>query len=275
MDIRQKRTLQAFRRAQNWLLARADLTTTTPTGPQLAGATPKPASAPSALGEQSNELDTVVEQVTKLAADQVQHFRGSKGSTAEAARLRAELFDQHIRPIARMAQLAIPDVVRMTESLRSPKANIDAEGLLAAAEAMANASAEYADVLEKRGLSVDFETERRDAMDAYRTAIDAAGEARGSRRGATQGMQDAFDRGRKILASMSVLVNKTLRGDPQGLAEWQQLSRVTLKGVQPTAAATAVPVPTPVATVPATTAPVAAAPAAVQASVAPDQHKAA
>ena len=290
MNAKQKRVLQSFRRAQNWLAARPDLTYTAPSSPQLvtgAPASPAASTAPattgaagtarptptlSALGEHSNELDTVVESVTSLASEQESHRRSGKGSTAEAQRLRAELLDHHIRPIADLASLAMPDVVRMTEALRRPKADIDAEGLLAAATAMANASAEYANVLVKRGLPADFESQLQDAADAYRVAIDAGGEARGARRGATQGLLDAFGRGQKIVAAMTVLVNRSLRDDPQGLAEWHQIRRVTLKGVQPAAlAATPVVSTTPVAASPVTTTPVAVAPATVTL----EQHKAA
>ena len=238
MNAKQKRVLQSFRRAQSWLAARPELTTTAPNRPQLATDAPVPSgsatgSTPSALGEHVAALDTVVESVTSLAAEQETHRRGSKGSTAEATRLRAELLEQHIRPVADLAKLAIPDIVRMTEALRRPKARIDAEGLLAAADAMAKASAEFAEVLVQRGLPADFVAQLQGAAEDYRGAIDAGGEARGSRHGATEGLHDALGRGRKIVAALTVLVTRTLRTAPQALAEWRQMSRVTLKGVQP------------------------------------------
>ena len=246
MNAKQKRVLQSFRRAQNWLAARPELTTTAPTRPQLAteasvSTGPATGSTPSALGEHSAELDAVVESATSLAAEQETHRRGGKGSTAEAQRLRAELLVHHIRPVADLAKLTIPDIVRMTETLRRPKAMIDAEGLLAAAEAMANASAQYADVLVKRGLPADFVAQLQGAAEDYRGAIDAGGEARGARHGATEGLHDALGRGRKIVAVMTVLVKRTLRNDPQALAAWHQISRATVKGVQPDVAASTTP----------------------------------
>ncbi len=236
MNAHQKRVLQSFRRVQNWMAARPELSTTTPIARlHLATGAPVPAADPAhaALAEQATALDAVVESASTLASDQESHFRGSKGSTAEASQLRAELFTYHIRPVAAMARVAIPDVVRMTEALRTPKANIDAEGLIAAAGSMAKASEEYAKVLVKRGLPADFVAQLRSAATQYRGAIDARGRSLGGRRGATEGLKDTLGRGRKLVEGISVIVTRLLREDAQALAEWRQIKRVTVKGVQP------------------------------------------
>lgn len=227
MNAYQKRVLQSFRRAQGWLAARPEVTTTGTT--------------PTALGKHAAALDSVVASVTSLAAEQESQLRGRKGSTLEAKQLREELFTYHIRATAAMASVAIPDVVRMTETLRAPKATIDAEGLLAAADAMATASEQYADVLVETGLPADFVAQLRAATEEYRGAIDAGGNAKGGRRGATQGLKQALGRGSKAVLGITVLVKRLLRDDAQALAEWRQITRVEVKGVQPDASATTPP----------------------------------
>ena len=234
MNAKQKRVLQSLRRAQNWLAARPEFV----------------ASAP-ALGAQTAELGAAVQLATSFVAEQEKQRRGSKGSTADASKRRTELLDQHVRPVADMAKKVMPDVVRMTETLRRPKAHLDAESLLGAAEAMAKASTEFTDVLVQHGLPTDFVAQLDGAAKAYRGAIDAGGEARGARRGATTGLQESLGRARNIVDRLSVLIHRDLRSDSPALAEWEQVTRVTIKGVQPAVAAST----TPAATVPATVAP--------------------
>jgi hypothetical protein len=244
MNSHQKRTLQSFRRVQNWIATRPELASNNP-----------------AFAAQSTEFDTVVASVGTIAAEQETHRRGVTAARVEASALRKELFQHHIRPVAAMARVVIPDIARMTVALRAPSANIDAEGLIAAAESMAQASERYTDVLVKRGLPADFVAQLRSATKEFRGAIDAGGEARGGRRGATKGLMDALGRGRKLVSTIGVLVTRALRNDPQALAEWQQITRVTVKGAQPDAAAV--------------TPPAAAAPATAVAAATPAEQKAA
>ena len=116
---------------------------------------------------------------------------------------------------------------------------------------MAKASTEFTDVLVQHGLPTDFVAQLDGAAKAYRGAIDAGGEARGARRGATTGLQESLGRARNIVDRLSVLIHRDLRSDSPALAEWEQVTRVTIKGVQPAVAAST----TPAATVPATVAP--------------------
>ncbi|HVT39694.1 MAG TPA: hypothetical protein VHE78_11655 [Gemmatimonadaceae bacterium] len=254
MNSQQERTLQAFRRMQGWLAAQPELAT----GPSSAADTP--------LARQVAALGVVVQQFTTRAAQQQSAGRGGKGSTAEARVLRVELIKQHMQPVADMAKAVIPDVVRMTEALRLPGIRLSTERLLAAAEAMAKAAEQYKTQLVQRGLPPDFVEQLRGVAAAYKQAIDARGQHIANGRGATEGLATARAEGRKLVLSLSVIINKRLRGDSVALAEWNQLKRVTLKGARPSVgiAPTPVPVPTPVPTpvaVPAPTPAAAKAPA--------------
>jgi hypothetical protein len=242
MNSQQERTLQAFRRMQGWLAAQPELAA----GPSSAADTP--------LAQQVAALGVVVQQFTTRAAQQQSAGRGGKGATAEARALRVELIKQHMQPIADMAKAAIPDVVKMTEALRLPGIRLSTEKLFAAADAMAKAAEQYKTVLVQRGLPTDFVEQLRAVAAAYKNAVDARGQHIANGRGATEGLTTAAAEGRKLVLSLSVIVNKRLRADSVALAEWNQLKRVTLKGARPgvgivpTPTALPTPVPTPVPT---------------------------
>ena len=220
MNAHQKRVLQSFRRVQGWLAERKELTAASGTGP-----------AP-ALAQQAAAFDTAVKDFTAAASEQEAELRSGKGSTADARRLRAELFRHHLTPIARIAQAAIPDVVKMTEALRVPAAKTDRERLLALAEAMAKAGEQYKSRLVESGLPADFIEQLRSAAEAYKAAIDARGQAVGNRRGANERVREAHVVGRRGLNAIAALVNRQLAGDVAALAEFKQITRVTIKGVR-------------------------------------------
>ena len=245
MNAPQKREVQAYRRVEEWIGARPELTapaSTPAAAPTASGpATPAtpPASASSisstqaaAVVEQLTVLSGVVQEVTALAAQQDQQGKASLAATAEARRLRSELLAEHMRPIASIARAAIPDVVKMTVELRAPSAQIDAEALFASAEAMATAGEKYAATLILRGLPQDFAAQLRSVAEAYKQEIDLRGKARGSSTGATTGIHAEFGIGRKAVSSISVIVTKVFRQQPAVLAEWEQIKRVTIKGVK-------------------------------------------
>ena len=215
-----ERLLQSFRRTKGFFGEREALITATGTGP-------KPA-----LVQQVATFDDVVAAFEGAAAEQESAVRARKGATVESRRLRAELRAHHLAPVARVAQSAIPDVVKMTEALRLPKANTTREQLLAKAESMAKAGEQYKTRLVESGLSADFVEELRGAAEAYKAAIDAQGKAVGNRTGATERLREARAAGRRTLDAIAALVKRQLSTDPAALAEFRQITRVTVKGVR-------------------------------------------
>ena len=229
MKAVQENTLQAFRRMKGWLAAHPELGTGSPE-----------ADAP--LVQQSAALGAVVQQITNRAAQQEAAGRASKGSTAESSMLRVELIKHHMQPVADMAKASIPDVVRMTETLRMPQFRLATEKLIATAEAMAKSGEQFKSTLVERGLPKDFVEQLRTVAGDYKRAVDSRGQQVANRRGAAAGIEEA-------------------------LAEWNQLKRVTLRGARPAAVAVPAPAPVPVLSPTAQTADTAAAiPAAPSAS---------
>jgi enamine deaminase RidA (YjgF/YER057c/UK114 family) len=234
MNAKQKRDLQRLRRVPEFIGARAEFTAAAGAAAATAGTIGSITSAQAAaLAEQLGVISGVIEEVTTLAAQQDMQARIGQAATAEAKRLRAELFEHHVRPVASIARMAIPDVVKMTVELRVPAAHLDAEALFAAAERMASVAEKYAERLLVRGLPADFVAQMRSVAADYKKEIDAHGQARGRLTGATTGIRAELEIGRKAVETISVIVVKTLRNDPAALAEWNQIKRVTIKGRKP------------------------------------------
>lgn len=265
MNTHQKRTLQAFRRIQGWLTAHPDLGGTPQSRPQLVSAgtaqktitttatTTGAAESVSVAGvaQQITALNTVVSDLTATAAEQEAQDRAAKGSAAEIVRLRDELVRHQMRHIAIIAETAIPDVVRMTVALRRPGYK-DAEGIIASADAMANAAGQYKDVLVQRGLPADFVDQLRGVSAAFKKAVDSRGSSVGLRHHARESLKDVIERGKRVVDALSVLIARRYRGDSATLAEWTQVKHVVLVGVAATADAVAVKTaPSAVKTVPA------------------------
>ena len=129
MNTYQKRSLQAFRRVQAWLVAHADVASATPANAQTV-----------------EDLNGLVAQLTSFAGEQDGHDRTARGAALETQRARTELIVHQMRHVAVIAVATIPDVVKMVAALRRP-VKLDNESLLAQADAMATAAESYAPAL--------------------------------------------------------------------------------------------------------------------------------
>ena len=112
MNQGQKGFLQVLRRMWIWLAAHPKVT-----------ALPMMAAFVIALG-------AVIDELSDAGAQQDSHLRVSKGATADAQRLRRELYRDHMRLVARVAKVSIPAVVKVTAALKMPKEDIDVEQLI-------------------------------------------------------------------------------------------------------------------------------------------------
>ena len=251
MNSHEKRSFQAFRRAQAWLVARRDLAAAVSTvvrgstGPQPVHATDSSTAtkqsiaaafiSSAAVAQKSAALDDVVAQLTTLAAEQDQNHREARGAAKEIVRLRTELVSHQMRHVAIIAKAAIPDLVRMSAALQRPT-RMDNEALIGAATAMADVAGQYKDLLVAEGLPADFADQLRTGSVALRQAIDSLGAAVGLRLKAGQAAHEAVRRGVRILDALSVIVAREYRGDAATLAQWNQQKRVTLVGPRQLAA---------------------------------------
>lgn len=241
MNTKQKRTLQAFRRIQGWIIAHPELASATQTTrPALVtSGSITPAESTATLGGVSAEgvskligsFNSALDRITQNAADEDAHDRAARGHAAEIGRARKELFDHNLRQVAIMAETAMPDVVRMTVALRRPRAR-DAEGMLAAADAMVQAVAPYRQLLVQRGLPSDFVEQLSKAAASYKAAIDSRGGSVAARHRAGQVLEESVQAGRRLVAALTIVVERRYRDDRGLIAEWRQLKHVALVGAR-------------------------------------------
>ena len=257
MNFKQKRALQAFRRAHGWLESHPELVASTTTtagntpatkaaGTTPAGTTPAgtaaagtaaAGTAPAPLAKQFEWLGTVIDDLSASASRQAEITRNASATVADAQRIRRELILYYMRPLATVARVAIPNVVRMSESLRMPSQGKDIEGLLIAADAMAAAALPWQTELEERGLPAGFFDTFDQAVTDLRDAVDTRGQALGNRKGDTNRLRAGVTDGRKHMDAIDALITRELKDDPSTLAEWKHVRRATLKAVPGSAAA--------------------------------------
>jgi len=244
LERKAENVLKALRRGRSWFTENPELISVPSADGSTTTLTP--------IGQQAATLDAAVADITLHAAEQEAFDRSCRGLAALIAQLRKDLVSHQMVHVATIARVAIPDVVRMTEAFRTPD-GVGSEKLLIAADAMAKAGDQYKTELIQRGLPADFNDELRASAAAYKDAIDSRGAALASRRGAAIAVQDAMQRGREALDTLTVLLKRKLKGDRARLAEWSQLRRVTQVAVRGDPTATAAPVTTgsPSASVPA------------------------
>jgi len=243
MNSYQKRTFQAFRRVQGWLVTHPELATPqSQSGPKLVesgGSKTAPTTlatipgvSPDGVAQQVAAFNQIVDQIPGLAAEQEAQDREIRGAARETTRSRRSLVGQHMRHVSIIAETAMPDVVRMTEALRRPRGK-DAEALIAAADAMAKAAGQYKNELVQRGLPADFIEQLQRAAEAYKGAIDLRGAAIGRRVVASSAVETAVRRGRALINALSVLVERRFALDANLLAEWEQLKHIVRVGSRP------------------------------------------
>ena len=199
-------------------------------------------------------LDETVAQLTAHAVAQIGGRRVSIGETAKQGQLRLELRFDHMRPIALIASQKLREQPEFT-LLRLPSRKARGLRLTAAARDMANAAEQYTDLFVEEGLAPDFVAELRAAADRLDQSIDARGQGRGARAGATEGLKVATARARVLIRLFDSLLRPKLATNDALRREWQAARHIqrlrttpsapsvaeTPEGAAPTAGLTLVP----------------------------------
>ena len=229
MNSHQERVLQSFRRVHGWLVA----------NPQFV-AKNGPASTP-ALATQLDALTGIVTRAMDHATTQDTQLAQSLLISKDEREQRKEVLSGHMGTIAKVAR-ALRGSVPGIGVLSIPKGNIQSTSLITSATVMARKAEIYASVLIEHGLPTDFVTQLEDAAAALKGSIDARGQARGARAGATRGLESELGLGRRVVDIMDATLTRMLRGSPEKLTEWKHVKRVTLRGSMSRASVSAVAV---------------------------------
>ena len=219
MDSHQERTLQASRRVQGWFAANKEFTAN-----GGGGSTRTPA-----LATQLEALNGVVSRASDHAAKQNTQASQSLLIAKDERDLRREVLAHHMATIAKVAR-ALRGTIPGIGVLSMPKGNIQTAPLITFATAMARKAEIYADVLVEHGLPEDFIRQLEDSVARLKGSLDARGEARAARIGATRGLESELALGKRVVEVMDASLTRALRSSPSRFAEWKHVKRITVRG---------------------------------------------
>jgi hypothetical protein len=218
MNSHQQRTDQMFRRVLGWFSANLALLNQTYS-----------AGVP-ALSAQVDALTGIVERVSGHATQQQTQYAQSLLIARDERAQRGLLLTQHMGTIAKVARALVGKIPGIG-ILAMPSGNIASTSLVTAAGVMARKAEIYKTVLIEHGLPADF-VEQLDAIAAsLKSCVDARGEARAARAGATRGLESELALGHKVVAIMDATLIRALANNPAKMQEWRHVKRVTLSSV--------------------------------------------
>lgn len=226
METRQSRGLQSFRRVEAWF---ADHPSVVPAAGSSAGA----------LAGQVTALQQVVDRMTAQATDQTTQATQATLAAKDELTLRKDLRVLHMNAIVKVGG-ALRGKVPGIGVFKTPSTKMGSESLIHAAAAMHTMAAPYESVFVEHGLPADFLAQLDAAATALRSSVDARGVALSRRTGAGTSLRDDLKLGRQIVVMIGASLSHALKSDPATLASWRQAQRVTVKGVQSKAVASAV-----------------------------------
>ena len=213
MNAHQERVYQSFRRVQGWFAA----------NPQYVAGNPS-------LGTQIDALNGIVRRLSDHATAQDTQRAQSLLISKDEIEKRRDMLTHQMAPIAKVAR-ALRGTVPGIGVLSAPKGNVPTSEVIAAATAMAQKAEIYKDVLVESGLPADFIEQLKEGAAALRASVDGRGLARASWVAATRGVGSELALGRRVVDIIDAVVTRQNRTQPAKLAEWEQLKRVTVKGV--------------------------------------------
>ena len=182
-------------------------------------------------------LDETVTQMGSHAITQVAGRRTAQGETAKQRALRLALRNDHMRPIAVIAEQKLREQPEFT-LLRLPSWNARGPRLTAAARDMANAAAKYTDLFTQEGLPSDFVAQLRTSADQMDASIDVRGQSRGVRAGATSGLKSETKRARGLIKVLDSVVRPKLGTNDELLRQWQVACHIQRARSKPNATST-------------------------------------
>lgn len=187
-------------------------------------------SAHAAIAGPLAELDGVIARLSEHGVTQDTLGRRTRALTVTIVELARTLRRDLLRPAILSARTVYPTLGNGATALRSimrmPKRPGDYEGLVVAAQALANAVEEHAQAFTAAGLPKDFGARMRTSADALVKAIDTRAREEQRRMAATNGLIFESRRGASLVRLLDALVEPTLRADPARWAEWRKATRV-------------------------------------------------
>lgn len=207
MQAKQKQVFESFQRVQDFLGAH-------------------PLSEGSSYGSPREMLDAVVAKLGGHTTEQVAGRRLSRASTQRQQALRRALREQHLIPIAAIAKATLSDAPGIEKALKLPAGNLSTTALIAEAQGIRVAIAQFEPVFVRNGRPADFLARLDAQIEELRQSLLGGARNVGRSVGAKQGMQKEIQRGRDAVRMLDAIVRTAFFGDPDVLAKWRIASRV-------------------------------------------------
>ena len=211
MQARQKQAIEAFRRVQAFL-------------------TDHPVPPPGSYAGAKDMLDEVVAQLTSHADDRVAGGSLSRADISTQRTLRKVLREQHLRPIARIANAMLRGAPGIDKALKVPESRVPVTVLIPIANNFRTAAKRYEETFVKNGLAADFLSRLDAATTALLNAQADQGRNIGTAAGALLGLEKEIQRGRDAVGMLDGIVTTVFAEKPEVLGRWKNAKRV--KGIR-------------------------------------------
>ncbi len=206
MLTREKQAVQVFRRVRDFLKTEA------------------PEVGLGSVGGVVTQLDDVILQIETYAREQDARTRQASAGTQLSRSAISSVRREFMRPVANAARTLFPSDPDLLAAFSMPRTR-DYQGVIAAAEAMAQMAKQHTAKFTGAGLSADFVDRMAKAAAELRTVIDARAADLGRRAASTAGLRREYARGRDIVRMLDDMVSPRLAGTPSRAAEWRSISR--------------------------------------------------
>ena len=175
------------------------------------------------------QLDDASAELESLGQRQGAHRKLGEGALHVETRLDRALRRQHMRPVVRIIKAKLPDVTELS-AVRLPPFGSNSTALATSARELATAVEPYAAVFVEAGLPADFLDRIRAAADLLVQTVNGKGSHRVGRTGATDGLDKAVSKARKVVRVIDALVRAHLTEEDPLVTEWRNASRVVRGG---------------------------------------------
>ena len=163
-------------------------------------------------------LKGVMDAMSAGAEEQDANARLTLGETARQRALREALWSRHMLPISRVARRSLGEP-GMDVKFALPRRRPDNEGMLAAAQGMAQAAEQHEKVLvQQEGLPAEFLREFRSAISELASALEVRVESQRRRKTSRHAIRELVKRG---VAAVDAVALPGLAGGPEVLAAWK------------------------------------------------------
>ena len=208
--------------------------------------TRNPLPPPATYGDAKAMLDDVVAQLTTHSGDQASTIRLGMAQTARQRTLRRALREQHLVPIARIANATLRGSPGIDRATRVPKPQLPTTKLLAEAAAFREAATPYEETFVHKGMAADFLARLDAAMDGLRQAQAEHAETKQKRAGSKAGIASEIVRGRQAVQILDAFVKAQFEGNLEVLAKWKSAKKVLrVPGGNNASGESSAPTPTP------------------------------